>query len=349
MWEPYNRWPGITYTTVRLLEEFSSGIRDFRGLYRSTFVLDGFPFCRQLDMYCVVEPGERALLIDTGHLDLCGLSAIDTVNSRLRVPYENMDVFLTHFHVDHAGSLMYCVTQGSKHAFYKTPESMNDEDAQVFLRRTASLDLTSTQMSQLVDYYAGDNDVVRDSASVHSETHGGEVLSYRNYNLEVISTPGHTLSHQCLFDRDRKILFAGDHVVDAPPGLIQLSEDQHLISRYLESLDAIRNFDLEVLLMSHHNPLFGAQAIDGFITVIQRRYDVLAQRVLGIVKELGRVSVRSAAEKAAAHYKGGLSGFPVYMRGRRISMMFGSLDYLCDLGLAARGEEDDGSFVYWAK
>jgi glyoxylase-like metal-dependent hydrolase (beta-lactamase superfamily II) len=42
---------------------------------------------------------------------------------------------------------------------------------------------------------------------------GAELLRHGGRELEVLSTPGHTRGHLCLFDRARGILFAGDHVL----------------------------------------------------------------------------------------------------------------------------------------
>src|SRR3990170_48919 len=44
------------------------------------------------------------------------------------------------------------------------------------------------------------------------EVEGGEVIG-GSLRLEVVWTPGHSPGHICLYDRERRILFSGDHVL----------------------------------------------------------------------------------------------------------------------------------------
>lgn len=341
------RWPDASYHTVRILEGVSSGIREYRNIYRSSFDIEGFPFCKRLELYCVARRGRDALLIDTGNPDLCGTRALAGVSGMLGVPWEDTSVFMTHFHDDHDGNLPYCVSHHVKTVYSGAVRPATQERKDAFLRDVDARDLACDELDPYLDMLMVGNAAAWLGSTNHVTCHGGEVIPAAGFQFEVIATPGHTSNHLCLLDRERKILFSGDHVIDAPPGLPQLEPDQHLIEQYLKSLTLVRNLDLEVLLMSHHEPLFGSQSIDGFVHMIKERYASLVRRTIGYVREAGRVSVREASVMAARHYAHGLDGFSVAVRCRRIAMMFASLEYLHDRGLAERGTGDDGQLVYW--
>ena len=50
---------------------------DLPGVFHSSYAIENFYFTDRLDLFAVVEPGRRALLIDTGHPVMCGTEPID--------------------------------------------------------------------------------------------------------------------------------------------------------------------------------------------------------------------------------------------------------------------------------
>lgn len=343
---PEYRCPEASYTTVRLLEEVSHGSRCFDGVYRSTFLVEGFPYCKQLDHFSIVEPGKRALLIDTGHCDLCGRACIDGVVDALGVPWPNVDVFMTHYHEDHDGNLPYCIARGVHDVYSAEVDPTTPERKRRFYRRAAAQDLESPEIDSLLDMLMCAKRSVYASDEVRVSCSGGEVLPYGGYRFEVLPTPGHTLDHMCLLDREKGILFAGDFIVDAPPGVMQFDPDQHLLVRHIESLALVRTLKLEAVFMSHHDPLFGPDAIGEFIAMIQKRYDDMLAQTMDIVRQAGRVTAYQASYARAARHPGGFDAMPLYTKGRRLGFMFAALEGLYDRGEVMRLEGDDGEFVY---
>lgn len=343
---PEYRCPEASYSTVRVLEEVSSDSRRFEGIYRSTFLVEGFPYCKQLDHFAIVESERRALLIDTGHCDLCGRAFLDAVVDDLGVPWQNVDVFMTHFHEDHDGNLPYVIAKGVHDVYSAEVDPTTPERKRRFYRHADALSLEGPEIDELLDMLMCAKRSVYASDDLRIPCSGGEVLPYGGYRLEVLPTPGHTLDHMCLLDRERGILFAGDFIVDAPPGVMQFDADQHLLVRHLESLALVRTLDLEAVFMSHHDPLFGPQAIGQFVGMLQERYDAMLAQTMDLVRQKGRVTVMEASQIRAAKHPGGLDAMPVYTQGRRIGFMFAALEGLHDRGELLRAEGDDGEFVY---
>lgn len=344
--EPEYRWLNVTCHTRRLLEEVPVKYPFRSRIYRSTFDIDGFAFCNRIEMYCVAEPGQRALIIDTGHPDLCGTEALDGVSQQLHVPWDKTEVFLSHFHDDHDGNYLYCAHQGASKLYSGPTRHDFDYFTQTFFTKSASTDLAGNSAFSYIRLIATDKKVQTGTDSLRTELQGGEILSIAGYHFEALLTPGHTPNHICLLDRNKKILFAGDHICNMPPGFVTFDSDEHLIQQYLESLAQLKAMNLEAVYMCHHNPLIGSNEINKFITLIEGRYEVLLLRARALFENHAELTVREAAKIAADHYPNGLEGFPVSTQVKRIATIFGTLEYMHDLGMLSRAINDDGSLVY---
>lgn len=344
--EPEYRWPGVTYKAIRVLEEVPLRYPFRSHIYRSSFDVVGFPFCKRIELYCIAEPRSRALIFDTGHPDLCGTEALDGVERILHVPWNQTEVFLSHFHDDHDGNLLYCVHKGAK-TLYSGPTQVDSEALmKTFFVQSASTDLDSESAASFIRLVASGKKAQVLTQGTRVELHGGEVISLAGYHFEALLTPGHTSNHLCLLDRNKKILFAGDHICYAPPGCMQYAANEHLISRYLESLAQLKALNLQAVYMCHHNPLLGWFEINRFISMLEGRYETLVIRARKLFENDDELTVRQAAILGAAHYPKGLEGFPISTQINRIATIFGTLEYMLDLGLLSRTVNDAGALVY---
>lgn len=80
-----------------------------------------------------------------------------------------------------------------------------------------------------------------------------QILELEGSTLKVYWTPGHAREHICLHDEEKKILYAGDHVL--PKITPHVSLRSHLegdpLGDYIESLEKIRGLDVETVLPAH--------------------------------------------------------------------------------------------------
>jgi glyoxylase-like metal-dependent hydrolase (beta-lactamase superfamily II) len=82
----------------------------------------------------------------------------------------------------------------------------------------------------------------------------GDVLEYGDFRLICILTPGHSPSHMCLYDPERKILFSGDHILfDITPNITWWSVMENSLKQYLISLDRVNSLDVELVLPGHRS------------------------------------------------------------------------------------------------
>ncbi len=74
--------------------------------------------------------------------------------------------------------------------------------------------------------------------------------------LQAILTPGHTPGHICIYDRERRLFFSGDHILlEITPHISpsHLTSDDQL-EQYLESLKKVRPLDVDTVLPAHERP-----------------------------------------------------------------------------------------------
>jgi glyoxylase-like metal-dependent hydrolase (beta-lactamase superfamily II) len=75
--------------------------------------------------------------------------------------------------------------------------------------------------------------------------------------LEVVWTPGHSPGHLCLYDRQRRVLFSGDHVLEHISPNIAWYEGRDALGEYLGSLDKVAQLDVDLIVPSHGSPFSG--------------------------------------------------------------------------------------------
>lgn len=177
-------------------------------------------------IYCIPEEmfssnvyvlGENEIcLIDTG---LTGLHAQRILREvgRLGLQRDRIKrVILTHTHPDHKGGL---------------GKIYHDTRPTVYVHKTARLELTNVK-----------------------KVDDGDKITFEDFTLEVLHTPGHKTDCICLYDARRKILFSGDTVfthgsvgrTDMPGGDT---------AALLRSIERLREYDVDILCPGHMRPV----------------------------------------------------------------------------------------------
>lgn len=84
---------------------------------------------------------------------------------------------------------------------------------------------------------------------------GDENINIGQYTFEVIWTPGHDRDHICLYERENKLLFSGDHLLPNtfPHIGIHAETADNLLGDYMTSLQSIRNMDVTTVLPGHEH------------------------------------------------------------------------------------------------
>lgn len=337
-------FPKATYQCVEYFNEILPAI------YRCTFEIENFPFAKRLMWHCVVEPGKRALLIDCGWWELCGVKMLDEVVDRFNIPWEKIDVFITHFHEDHDGNLAYCLKQGVGNVFHGPRQVYQEKNINSYLRATGSAQANDYEFIPLLELFHGKNIIGAPKAFKQIQKQVGKTFEIADYSFETIFTPGHTNDHICLVDWGKGLLFAGDHITDSAPGVLKVDTETPVLVEYLDSLESLKQANLNYVLMSHEKPLIGTEAINAFLEKMIRKCDKPFRKSLDILaQQKNPISMYNFSSFAEAHRPGGYRAQTAEVRGRRLMYNYSFVDYLEHTGKAAFHEDDNGVRLYYLK
>lgn len=240
--------------------ELGRGERVLPGLWRLRLPLPwpGVPHCNAW----AIAAGSGVVLVDTGMHLPGSLAQLERALEQVRLRLEHVKLLvITHAHTDHWGQAAPILERAGaqmwmhprhEHATrsYEDPEAALERRIEVgrqsgvpeeALRRYA--DRAREMPSGLAAVVEPDRDLL---PGVVIETDLGE--------WEVFETPGHAPSHICLFQRERRLLISGDHLL----GRISLFYDYGWTpdpaGEFLHSLDVVDELDARLCLSGHGRP-----------------------------------------------------------------------------------------------
>jgi glyoxylase-like metal-dependent hydrolase (beta-lactamase superfamily II) len=153
----------------------------------------------------------------------------------------------------------------------------------------------------------------------------------------VHETPGHAPSHVCLFQRERRLLISGDHLL----GRISLYYDYGWtpdpVGEFLGSLDAVDALDARLALSGHGRPFVD---VHGHVEANRK---LVAQRLEAVAAAL------DGAPKTAAEISPGVYGEPL-TEYNASWLLAQTLCYLRHLELRGRvSRRPDGAAELWGR
>lgn len=232
----------------------------------------------------VVMGSDRTLIIDTGLNRRECMSAMRDGLGELGVDLDRTDFYITHLHADHAGLVSSLAGKDSIIYF-------NQPDAQIVAHAGVWDD-----MMDFVGHHGFPPDELRNAIEMHpGYKYGGQrqldlaivrendVIQVGDYHFVCVETPGHTRGHMCLFEPDKRILVAGDHILgDITPNISLWTDDENALSDYLASLDKVYDLDVQLVLPGHRSLFTDCRAR---IDELKHHHQIRADEVLAILSE----------------------------------------------------------------
>ncbi len=212
----------------------------------------------------LVKTAEGSLLIDTGWNTDQAFEALENQLGEAGVAFKDLKyIAITHIHPDHYG----LVGRLEKHTqarlviheierslldsrYVKTDGLLGEMDQWLEIngvpeKDRSTLNMASMEMLGLVAVAMPDQAV-----------RGGEHITLGELDLEIIWTPGHSPGHICFYDRARKVLFSGDHVLqNTTPNVSMNSQSiSNPLVNYLNSLHQIEHLAVDTVMPGHGKP-----------------------------------------------------------------------------------------------
>jgi len=209
-----------------------------------------------------IQSKDNTLLIDTGW------NNDSSLNSFLRnISFLNLDInkikhiIITHFHIDHLG-LSLKIRELANASLYiherdreyiinilkdveKSIENFRETLIKVGAPAYIYQNLENFSWIRWIKFFERFIDV---SESVKDN----ETIKHDEHELELIWTPGHTPGHICIYDRNDRVLFSGDHILPSISSNISAFDFKiNPLEEYIGSLNKISNLEVSTVLPAH--------------------------------------------------------------------------------------------------
>jgi glyoxylase-like metal-dependent hydrolase (beta-lactamase superfamily II) len=300
---------------------------------------------KYLNSYVIKGP-DRNLIIDTGLNRRECLEAMQAGLGTLGIDLKASDIFITHLHADHFGLVAKLATDTS-HVYFSRPEKELLESWEGFGPMIA---------------YAGQNGFPEDELQAALDKHpgakfgsewipemklleDGDEIRIGDYEFRCVVTPGHTMGHICLYEPDKKILVAGDHIlIDITPNIQCWSDIQNPLKHYLASLDKVYNLKVDLTLPGHRRLIENHQTR---IEELKRHHADRLTEVLSILKAGAMNAFQVASQMTWDIDSESWDQFPVAQKWFATGEAISHLRYLEEEGQLVRNA--DGKISLYAR
>jgi glyoxylase-like metal-dependent hydrolase (beta-lactamase superfamily II) len=315
-------------------------------LYRMEIPLPNNPL-KSVNSYVIKTP-QRSLVVDTGmDQDAC-LEAMRHGLRELRINPEEIDIFVTHFHIDHIGLVSKLKSEKSI-LYMGRSESKNlrlvksAEHWQKMIRFTIMNGFPEDELQQAFSNHPGFSSVIEDVSSFRT-VEDGEDLAYGIYRFRCVETPGHSIGHICLYEPARKILLSGDHVLNDISPTIQLrTAEGNPLQDYLKSLDKVYGLEVDLVLPGHRNPF---RNLKERISELKHHHQKRAEEILSALKG-EKIDAYQVASRISWDIPfDSWESFPVIQKWFAVGEVISHLKYLEEEG-RVRKEAGEQRIVYF--
>lgn len=224
-----------------------------KGLYRIVVPLPNSPL-KDLNSY-VIKGDDRNLIIDTGFNRSVCYEAMQKGLAELGIDLSRTDFMLTHMHADHTGLVSRLSSATSKIFFSRIDSRVFDDDEswQPLVDFAEINGFPADELQKALNSHPGFK-YSPETKPVFTLIDDGDVIECGGYRLQCIATPGHTQGHICLYERDRKIFFSGDHILfDITPHIESWAYATNSLADYIASLDKVYDLPVDLVLPGHRN------------------------------------------------------------------------------------------------
>jgi len=305
----------------------------------------------------VIEGGDGHILVDAGWDSQESLWALQeglkASNLKLR---DIKKVVITHIHPDHYGLAskikQICGAEVAIHRIDASFISLRYKEFAELVNKIEDLlrrnGVPEEELPGLKEASLWMNKYVTpDPPEVMLED--GDIISNDSFQFQVIWTPGHSAGHICLYEKQKKLIITGDHVLyETTPhvGFNPLSGDDPL-GDYISSLEKLMNLKVSFALPGH-GPMFNALWLR--IEKILQHHEERKRAIMKALRD-GLQTAYAIAQRipwSTDHGNTAFRDLPVWDKRMAVTETIAHLRLLMDEGRVGNVDMD-GASLYIAK
>ncbi len=315
-------------------------------LYRVVVPLPGSPL-KEINSY-VLTARDRNLVVDTGMNRPECREALDAGLDEIGIDLERTDFIATHLHADHHGLIPSLLRDGRRAYMGEIDAATMQSSMRGFAKGSAMSnylarsgfpldDLEATFRNHPAFKYRAQNPVS------YVPLREGDTVEIGNYRFETIDTPGHTFGHISLYEPEKKIFLAGDHVLgDITPNIQAWSDDDDPLQLFLSSLEKVAPLEVDICLPGHRSLVHDFR---GRVEELIEHHRDRANEAIDLLEEGRKNAYQTAGLMTWSIRAASWDDFPLMQRWFATGETVAHLRYLEDKGLIQR-EQANPEILY---
>ncbi|MEE8372518.1 MAG: MBL fold metallo-hydrolase [Dehalococcoidia bacterium] len=283
----------------------------------------------------LIRGNDGWLLVDPGWDDPQTLGVLEEGIRQAGASIEDISqIVATHFHPDHYGLAgQVRKISGAKVALHQK------ESPFIELRHIPSEQRLQGMTDWLLRNGVPENEIPDVDFTMKMDVpdvflSGGEKIGTGQFDFEVMWTPGHSPGHICLYDKEKRLLISGDHIIaDITPDISAYPmSGSNPLGDYLNSLRKVDKLDVQLVLPGHGSPFDYFQRR---VNEILEHHRDRMKAILGILKDGPMTAYEIASRIQWIPQKGGVAWEALDSLNQRMALM----ETLAHLGMLQEDEE----------
>ena len=304
---------------------------------------------KELNSY-IITGSDRNLIIDTGFNRLECKEALFSGLDELEIDLNKTDLFITHLHADHSGLATALVSDNNRVYCSKVDSiAINESSSQNYWLRHGSYfksyGFPLESLEKAIGNHPGQRYCTQFELDFTIVSEGSPVIA-GDYCFRVVETPGHTPGHLCLYEPAKKLLIAGDHILDDITPNISIWEGMpDALGAYLQSLQKVSRLEVDLVLPAHRSLIDDHRRR---IAELEEHHQIRLNEVLNILNntENGEADAYETASKMTWDLTYSTwEEFPIQQKWFACGEAAAHLDYLAARHLAKKRLKN-GRFVF---
>jgi glyoxylase-like metal-dependent hydrolase (beta-lactamase superfamily II) len=321
--------------------DLGRGERVLPGLWRLRLPLPwpGIPHCNAW----AIAKGTGFVLVDTGMYDGGSMAQLDRALHQVKLDLADTSLLaITHAHSDHWGQAAPIVERAGCEMWMHPNHgaqfaNLSDPD-RALTRRMEVARHSGVPDGALTEYVKRAKDMpsgIAETIEPDQPLVDGVTIDTDLGAWQVIETPGHTPSHVCLFQPERRLLISGDHLLGRISLYFDYGQSPDPVGEYLSSLQKIVGVRARLALSGHGKPFLDVPGhIEGTRRLVVENIDRATASVTSEPRTAMTIALDMFREQRGARH-------PAWL----LSQTLCYLRHLEQAGHARR--ETDGELQFW--